>query len=79
VLVHGDSHNFRIDKPLYAEEGEEDSLILDFTRVETFGEHDVDWVRALVDTQNPEVFLPTGDHRGKCHAVASKRLWEGTR
>jgi hypothetical protein len=25
VLVHGDSHNFRIDKPLYAEEGEEDS------------------------------------------------------
>jgi hypothetical protein len=55
VLVHGDSHNFRIDKPLYAEEGEEDSRILNFTRVETFGEHDVHWVRASVGSQNPEV------------------------
>lgn len=56
VLVHGDSHYFRIDKPLYAQEGDKSSRILNFTRVETFGEHDVHWVRALVDVQDPEVF-----------------------
>ncbi len=53
VLVHGDSHYFRIDKPLYAEEG---SRVLNFTRVETFGEKDLYWVRAIVDTSDPEVF-----------------------
>ncbi|MBA2712195.1 MAG: hypothetical protein H0U55_01380 [Rubrobacteraceae bacterium] len=56
VLVHGDSHYFRIDKPLYAEEGDEGSRILNFTRVETFGDQDVHWVRATVDTRDPEVF-----------------------
>ena len=53
VLVHVDSHYFRIDKPLYAEEG---SRVLIFTRVETFGDKDVHWVRATVDTSDPEVF-----------------------
>jgi hypothetical protein len=53
VLVHGDTHYFRIDKPLYDEEG---NRVLDFTRVETFGEEDVHWVRATVDTRDPKVF-----------------------
>ena len=56
VLVHGDSHYFRIDKPLYAEEGDEETRVLNFTRVETFGDADVHWVRATVDTRDDEVF-----------------------
>ena len=56
ILVHGDSHYFRIDKPLYAEEGSDENRVLNFTRVETFGEKDVHWVRATVDTSDHEVF-----------------------
>jgi hypothetical protein len=56
VLVHGDSHYFRVDKPLYAEEGGVGSRVLNFTRVETFGDEDVHWVRATVDTRDEEVF-----------------------
>ncbi len=56
VLVHGDSHYFRIDKPLYAEDGDEETRVLNFTRVETFGDADVHWVRATVDTGDDEVF-----------------------
>ena len=56
VLVHGDSHYFRIDKPLYTEEGNEESRVLNFTRVETFGDADVHWVRATIDTSDEEVF-----------------------
>jgi hypothetical protein len=51
VLVHGDSHTFRIDKPVISE-----TRPMNFTRVETFGEEDVHWVRASVDTRDPEVF-----------------------
>lgn len=51
VLVHGDSHTFRIDKPKIS-----DQRRLNFTRVETFGSPDVHWVRASVDTRDPEVF-----------------------
>lgn len=51
VLVHGDSHTFRIDKPAISEQ-----RLLNFTRVETFGSPDVHWVRASVDTRDPEVF-----------------------
>jgi hypothetical protein len=29
---------------------------MNFTRVETFGDEDVHWVRATVDTRDPEVF-----------------------
>jgi hypothetical protein len=51
VLVHGDSHTFRIDKPRIFER-----RLTNFTRVETFGSPDVHWVRAEVDTRDPEVF-----------------------
>jgi hypothetical protein len=51
VLVHGDSHIFRIDKPVISE-----TRPMNFTRVETFGEEEVHWVRASVDTRDPEVF-----------------------
>lgn len=51
VLVHCDSHTFRIEKPRIS-----DQRLLNFTRVETFGSPDVHWVRASVDTRDPEVF-----------------------
>ena len=65
VLVHGDSHYFLVDKPLLDSNGRR---VENFTRVETFGDHsfgaahpewdtnDVDWVKALVDPQNRDVF-----------------------
>ena len=59
VLVHGDSHYFRIDKPLVDSQGRR---LENFTRVETFGDHqenginDVHWVKALVDPESRDVF-----------------------
>jgi hypothetical protein len=59
VLVHGDSHYFRVDKPLVNAQGRR---LENFTRVETFGDHqenginDVHWVKALVDPNSRDVF-----------------------
>jgi hypothetical protein len=59
VYVHGDSHYFRVDKPLLDSNG---ARIENFTRVETFGDNqgngtnDVNWVKALVDPQSRDVF-----------------------
>ena len=54
VLVHGDTHYFRIDKPLLGRRSKR--RIENFTRVETFGNPDVHWVRARVDARDPNVF-----------------------
>lgn len=54
VLVHGDSHYFRIDKPLYGAKSKR--RIENFTRVETFGNPDVHWLRVTVDPHDPNVF-----------------------
>jgi hypothetical protein len=57
--VHGDSHYFRIDKPLLDDQGRR---LENFTRVETFGDNqangdnDVHWVKALVDPSSRDVF-----------------------
>lgn len=57
VLVHGDSHYFRIDKPLvHRQKNREGALVENFTRVETFGPPDGHWVRATVDPRNPALF-----------------------
>lgn len=71
VLVHGDSHYFRIDKPLPSTFPSEvigssfpfilpwDSTKLkleNFTRVETFGNPYTHWVKATIDTKCPNVF-----------------------
>ena len=53
VLAVGDTHIFRVDKPLYTEAG---TLVENFTRVETFGFPDVHWVRISVDPRDPAVF-----------------------
>ena len=59
VAVHGDSHYFRIDKPLQDSQGRR---LENFTRVETFGDHqengnnDVNWLKVDVDPNSREVF-----------------------
>jgi hypothetical protein len=59
VAVHGDSHYFRIDKPLLDSTGRR---VQNFTRVETFGDHqennnnDVQWVKVDVDPSSSGVF-----------------------
>jgi hypothetical protein len=59
AYVHGDSHYFRIDKPLLDSTGKR---IESFTRVETFGDNqgsgdnDVQWVKVLVDPSSRDVF-----------------------
>ncbi len=55
VLVHGDSHYFRIDKPLVAKTTK--ARIEHFTRVETFGAYDVHWLRVAVNPKDPSLFL----------------------
>jgi hypothetical protein len=58
VLAHGDSHYFRVDKPLLrsGRGGNRRSRIVNFTRVENFGSPDVHWVRGIVDPRDPELF-----------------------
>lgn len=53
VLAVGDTHVFRVDKPLYDSDG---TLIENFTRVEPFGNPDVHWVEVRVDPETPPVF-----------------------
>jgi hypothetical protein len=59
AVVHGDSHYFRIDKPLLDAKGQR---LENFTRVETFGDHqengnnDVHWLQVDVDPGSREVF-----------------------
>ena len=64
AYVHGDSHYFRIDKPLLDSLGRR---LENFTRVETFGDNafsthpadddnNVHWVKVLVDPRSREVF-----------------------
>ncbi len=53
VLIHGDTHYFRVDKPLAAGPG---ARLMNFTRVETFGSPDVHWLRAFVDPSRRELF-----------------------
>jgi hypothetical protein len=54
AFLHGDTHIFRIDKPLYSRKT--NRLFENFTRVETFGWPDSHWVRISVDTSDPQLF-----------------------
>ena len=54
VYVHGDTHIFRIDKPLFGSTSRRS--IENFTRVATFGYPDTHWVRAIVDPKYSQVF-----------------------
>jgi hypothetical protein len=54
AYLHGDTHLFRIDKPLYS--AKTGRLFENFTRVETFGWPDTHWVRAIVDPSDRALF-----------------------
>jgi hypothetical protein len=59
LLVHGDTHYFRIDNPLAprAKRGElGDPSLENFTRVETFGTPYNHWVQITADVSKPVVF-----------------------
>lgn len=59
VLVHGDTHYFRMDKPIVIDDnsgGRRGSMVENFTRVELFGYPESHWVRAVVDPSDPNVF-----------------------
>jgi hypothetical protein len=54
ALVHGDSHYFKIDKPLNGPNG---GVLANFTRVETFGARNTHWVSARIDPNDPNLFV----------------------
>jgi hypothetical protein len=54
LWVNGDSHRFIVDKPLF-NPGQR-STILNFTRVQVFGDADMASVRVLVDPKSKSVF-----------------------
>jgi hypothetical protein len=54
ALVHGDSHYFKIDKPLNRPDG---GVLTNFTRVETFGARNTHWVSATIDPNDPNLFV----------------------
>jgi len=49
LLVHGDTHRFRVDSPLH--DPATGALIANFTRVEVFGSPGMNWVRIRVSDQ----------------------------
>ena len=53
VCIHGDSHYFRVDKPLRDSQG---NTVMHFTRVEVFGSPDVAGVAVTVDPSDNQVF-----------------------
>ncbi|MEW6687857.1 MAG: hypothetical protein AB1452_02090 [Pseudomonadota bacterium] len=55
AYVHGDTHLFRIDKPLYSRKT--GRVFENFTRIETFGWPDSHWVRIEVDPAAPQLFV----------------------
>ena len=52
LLVHGDTHFFKIDKPLHAP----GRMLSNFTRLQTFGSPSLHWVKVTVDPQSEQVF-----------------------
>lgn len=53
LLVHGDSHYFKLDKAMVDDDGK---LTANFTRVEVFGSEDNSWVEMTVDPHSKNVF-----------------------
>ena len=53
LLVHGDTHFFKVDKPLY----NPSKVLPNLTRLQTFGSPHIHWVRVTVDAKDPNVFV----------------------
>jgi hypothetical protein len=54
ALIHGDSHYFKLDKPINHTTG--GGVLTNFTRVETFGARNTHWVSATIDPHDPNLF-----------------------
>jgi len=54
LFVHGDTHLFRMNKPLISKKTRR--FFEYFTRVEVFGDPNTHWVRITVDPSKPELF-----------------------
>ncbi len=52
VLVHGDTHYFKIDKPL----PDAFHMLANLTRVQTFGSPNIHWLKVTVDAASRDVF-----------------------
>ena len=52
LLVHGDTHFFKVDKPLYSPA----KLLPNLTRLQTFGSPSIHWVRVVVQPRTQHVF-----------------------
>ncbi len=52
LFVHGDTHYFKVDKPLYSP----NKLLPNFTRLQTFGSPSLHWARVTVDVNSANVF-----------------------
>ena len=53
-LFHSDSHYFRIDKPLISKTGR---TLENFTRIETFGGHNLHLIRVVADPSAAEPII----------------------
>ena len=53
LLIMGDSHYYKVDKPMFGENG---TITQNFTRVETFGSNETSWIRMQVNVNDPAVF-----------------------
>lgn len=53
VLVHGDTHRFRVDQPLY--DPATLQRVEQFTRIESFGSPLVDWITVTLDPAEPKL------------------------
>lgn len=52
VVVHGDTHFFKIDKPLFNQA----KMLKNFTRIETFGSPNAHWVKVTANRNSDHVF-----------------------
>jgi hypothetical protein len=58
VLVHGDSHYFRVDKPyMRRRAGSDEAVVENITRVEPFGSPFHHWVMGTVDPDDRNLFI----------------------
>jgi hypothetical protein len=52
LFVHGDTHFFKMDKPLH----KPNQMLTNFTRLQTFGSPSLHWVKVTVDPASANVF-----------------------
>lgn len=55
LFIHGDTHLFRINKPLISKKTKR--FFENFTRLEVFGDPESHWVRVTVDKSRPGLFV----------------------